>query len=337
MQVSPTPLSLTVVICAHNAARRLPACLHSLAASTLPAHLWDVLVIDNASTDNTQHIALSEWKRSDVKLMVVVEPVPGQLNARMCGVRHAKGEIIVFVDDDNLVSEAYLEKVRAAFLRDNRVVVFGGRGIGRFEQEPPEWLGADPRYLAVGPQAKGSGYIALERGYVYGACSAFRRYRLQQIYQKGDGLECVGRTGAGLASGDDVEICLLILATGGVIYYDEDATFEHCIEARRLEWNYQIRLFEGFGTANAWLGLLRRQLLRHQGVTGRVKATIGYTLLQAFACTFLNLVFAIVPWSRLPKTKRTLNLRSFAAMCRAIRQRESSIELHQKVMALVQG
>lgn len=330
-------MHLTVIICAYNAANRLPACLQALALSTLKNDLWDVLVVDNASRDETALVAIREWRRSDVELRVVQESTPGLLHARQCGVRHSLGDVLVFVDDDNLLSPTYLEAVREAFLLDPHLAIFGGRGIARFEAESPPWVGNSPRYLAVGPQAESTGYISIERAYVYGAGSAFRKANIAWVYRNIHDLECTGRSGNVLTAGDDVEVCMRILAAGGKIYYNENATFEHGIEARRLEWGYQLRLFEGFGAANAWLGLLRRQLRRNEGPLARFRATLGYTLLQAAVCIALSLVFKVVPWCRMPQTKRTLHIRSFAAMCQAIFQRKSSLALHRKAVSLVRA
>lgn len=330
-------MHLTVIICAYNAAKRLPSCLQALARSTLRADRWDLIVVDNASIDGTAEVATKEWRASNVALTVLQESIPGLQHARECGVKHARGDVVLFVDDDNLVSSSYLESVQAAYVRDPALAVFGGRGIPRFETPPPLWVGPEPRYLAVGPQAKQSGYITVMRGYVYGACSAFRRHMLQEIYTRSEELGCVGRKANLLSAGDDVEVCLRLFAAGGKIYYDADATFEHCIEARRMTWEYQLRLFEGFGAANAWLGLLRRQLRRNMGLIDGLKASLAYTLAQAVACSLFSLVFKIVPWGRLPQTKRTLHLRSFAAMCYMISQRKSNAALHQKAVLLMRG
>ena len=90
------PPGLSVCICTHNGARRLPAVFDCLAAQTAPAALWELLVIDNASTDDTAAVATAQLDPFGSRARVVSEPEPGLMFARRRAALAARGEIICF-------------------------------------------------------------------------------------------------------------------------------------------------------------------------------------------------------------------------------------------------
>src|SRR5687768_534263 len=91
---------VSVVICTHNGAARLPAVLSHLAAQQAEVP-WEVVVVDNASTDDTAQVATRHWQAQAAPLRVVSEPQLGLSNARRRGLDAAAYPIVAFVDDDN--------------------------------------------------------------------------------------------------------------------------------------------------------------------------------------------------------------------------------------------
>ena len=113
------PLSISVVVCAHNEARWLGACLHSVLAQTRPAD--EVLVVDNASTDGTR--AAAESIRG---VRIVDEPRKGLVVARETGRRQATGDLLVYLDADCRAPLAWLERVERRFSADRNLVALSG-------------------------------------------------------------------------------------------------------------------------------------------------------------------------------------------------------------------
>ncbi len=112
-------LKLSVIVCAHNEARYLAACLHSLLAqSRLPD---DILVINNASTDETRAVA-----EQIPGVRVVDEPRKGLVVARETARRLAAGDILVYLDADCRAPLTWLERIAARFTRDPRLVALSG-------------------------------------------------------------------------------------------------------------------------------------------------------------------------------------------------------------------
>src|SRR5690349_6454715 len=96
---------VSVVICSYNGAQRIPATLRHLAEQDAPGELpWEVVVVDNASTDGTAERAQVVWSdQSTVPLRLVSEPRPGLMHARERGLHESTYNVVTFVDDDNWV------------------------------------------------------------------------------------------------------------------------------------------------------------------------------------------------------------------------------------------
>ncbi len=108
-------LMISVIVCAHNEAFYLPACLHSLLAqSRLPD---EIIVVNNASSDATGDVA-----RAIPGVRVLDEPRKGLTVARESGRAIAEGELLVYVDADCRAPLAWLEHVERRFLRDGTLL-----------------------------------------------------------------------------------------------------------------------------------------------------------------------------------------------------------------------
>ena len=109
---------LSVIVCAHNEARFLPACLHSLLAQTRVPD--EIVVVNNASTDETRAVAQIPY------VYVVDEPRKGLVVARETGRRAATGDILVYLDADCRAPLAWLERVERRFLRAPTLIALSG-------------------------------------------------------------------------------------------------------------------------------------------------------------------------------------------------------------------
>jgi glycosyltransferase involved in cell wall biosynthesis len=113
------PLTIAVVVCAHNESRLIPACLHSLRAQTRAPD--EVLVVDNASTDDTASVA-----RAVPGVRVVGEPTKGLVVARETARRATACDVLAYIDADCRAPITWLERVEAHFGGDSRRVAVTG-------------------------------------------------------------------------------------------------------------------------------------------------------------------------------------------------------------------
>jgi glycosyltransferase involved in cell wall biosynthesis len=139
-------MQASVVICTRNPRPDVfPRVLAALASQTLPAVDWQIVVIDNGSTPP---VSVTPPPGSP-SMRVVVEPQPGLTLARIRGIRESRGDLIVFVDDDNLLDPNFLKTALRVAASFPQIGVFGGRISGEFEVAPPGWLAPFLPHMAL--------------------------------------------------------------------------------------------------------------------------------------------------------------------------------------------
>lgn len=129
---------ISVIIPTRNRAEFLSATLESLIAQTLSSDAFEVLVIDNGSTDDTTTIARSFVSQLP-QLRYLHEPEPGLHAGRHKGMLAARGDVLVFADDDIEALPTWLSSIRDAF-SDPTVAMAGGNNLPCFTGPPPGWL-----------------------------------------------------------------------------------------------------------------------------------------------------------------------------------------------------
>lgn len=137
---NPNPVRQTVILCTYNRARDLMRALESLAAQRVPAsENWEILVVDNGSTDNTREITESFCEKYPGRFRYFCEPHPGKSYALNTGIREARGELLAFTDDDATFAPDWLPNLTAP-LRNGEWAGTGGRTLPSQAFIPPRWL-----------------------------------------------------------------------------------------------------------------------------------------------------------------------------------------------------
>src|SRR5882762_10192174 len=130
---------ITIAICTFNRAESLRRSLDSLVAMRMPHDLaWELIIVNNNSTDHTDYV-INEYL-DHLPLRPESEPQPGQSNARNRAIDAAKGDYIVWTDDDVVVDAGWLTAYVEAFRRWPEVAVFGGRITPRYEAPVEKWV-----------------------------------------------------------------------------------------------------------------------------------------------------------------------------------------------------
>lgn len=242
---------ISVVICCYNSELRIPKVLTCLQNQKFKSEInWEVLVVDNASTDRTGAVSKECWTLPGVELRIVNEPNPGISHARRRGFEDAHLEIISFVDDDNWVEEEWVQKVYDTMYSDMEIGILGGNGTAAFDETPPAWFSSYERSYAVGPQGTISGERSTS---LYGAGLNIRKSTWDKLQENGFKFQLTGRKGKLLSSGEDSELCLAVILSGQKLYYRSDLTFYHFMPPGRLTWEYLVKLTESFSRAEVIL------------------------------------------------------------------------------------
>lgn len=129
---------ISVVIPTRNRADLLAPALESILKQDLARSGFEVLVIDNGSTDDTQHV-INHYKSQLANLSGIYAPEPGLHTGRHAGMRAAEGDILVFADDDIEALPTWLSSIDTAF-KDPCVAMVGGNNYPFYLRTPPDWL-----------------------------------------------------------------------------------------------------------------------------------------------------------------------------------------------------
>ena len=254
-------MRVSVVICTYNGSTRIQSTLQALSrcAADFPV---EIVIVDNNSNDGTADVAQQVWaacnnQRFDFR--VVRETEPGLTFARRAGIRAARGDIVVFCDDDNWLSPDYL-KLAVEIMADPAIGAAGGQSEPEIEGPIPTFIYSHGFGYALGVQGLASGDVTQKRGYLWGAGLTVRRADMMRLYDCPGFPVMTGRTGKKLSAGDDFEICAGLILLGLQLHYDHRLRLRHCIPRERLSPEYLSRLYSGFQEQEAGLryyGLLK--------------------------------------------------------------------------------
>jgi glycosyltransferase involved in cell wall biosynthesis len=251
---------ISVVISTHNPdIHRLERTLRAVTAQTLDAELWELVLVDNASTKPVR-IDKIPWSRGERRQ--IREEKLGLIYGRLAGIRASKGGLLVFVDDDNELAPDYLQAAMAVF--DDREAL----GIAGGVMEP-EWCDAEPETWAsefvdgfarrnFGTTSRVASKMICPSGLPefspMGAGMVARRAALTSWVAQAEFSTVTGRRGAELASCEDTDMVLMAFASGWSIGYFPELRLRHLIPAHRLHANYLARLYHDHN--KCWVELL---------------------------------------------------------------------------------
>jgi glycosyltransferase involved in cell wall biosynthesis len=241
-------VEVSFVVCTHNGGDRVVRVVHDLVRRT-KAYNAETLVVDNASDDGAvNNISSSSGVR------VVREEKIGLAHARRAGLSAARGEIVVFVDDDNILLDGWAETLVHVFADDPTVAACGGYGIACLPPiAVPSWFSHWHRIFAVGSQAESGSDVSSSTRHLWGAGLAVRKSAVAELFAHGFRFRTSGRTGSRLLSGEDSELCFALRLRGWSLRYEPQLVFLHLLTESRFDSRYLIRLHAGFGASSVML------------------------------------------------------------------------------------
>jgi glycosyltransferase involved in cell wall biosynthesis len=256
---------VSIIICSHNGELRVPTTLSHLRAQIPPRIPWEVVLIDNASEDDTAKVAVSCWADGPVPLRVVNEAKLGLQHARERGLREAKYDFLGFVDDDNWVAQDWVLVAHDTLASDPALGAEGSVCNPVFELPEPKWFRVFHSSYAILTDSDLVQYREPE--YLSGAGLCLRKYAWTQLIQQGFRSLMTDRFGTQLSGGGDTELTSAIRLAGWKIRVEPRLRLKHFMPAERLTWSYLRRLQRGY-TAS--------QVLLDAYSTHNVSMTLGF-------------------------------------------------------------
>ncbi|MEH1925329.1 hormogonium polysaccharide biosynthesis glycosyltransferase HpsE [Nostoc sp.] len=242
-------LDVSVAIPAYNGATRLPKILDKILTQTGVEKLnWEIIIVDNNSSDNTSEVIENYQKIYDGRCHIryFLEPEQGAAFARLRAVREARGQLIAFLDDDNLPDPNWLSEAYNFGLNHPQAGAWSGQIHGDFEVKPPENFERIQAFLAIrehgsNPHLFDADNLRLPPG----AALVVRKEVWSENVPLRPNLS--GKLPGILVQGDDYEPLLYIHYAGWEIWYNPTMHTYHQIPRWRFERDYLLTLARGCG------------------------------------------------------------------------------------------
>lgn len=244
--------ALTVILCTRDPhPGRLARTLAGLAAQTLDVSAWELLLIDNGSSPALAAASLPAPGPALANLRIVPEPAPGLTPARLRGIAEARGDILVFVDDDNVLAPGHLASALAAFHDSPRLAAAGGPIHPEFETPAPAWTreflgllalhdhGPAPLLASGGPDAPYPAFAPPGAGLCVRRPAALA---YASAVASDPARAALDRRAGRLTSGGDNDLVFTALHSGGDVAYLPALSLVHLIPSGRLAPDYLARL-----------------------------------------------------------------------------------------------
>jgi glucosyl-dolichyl phosphate glucuronosyltransferase len=246
---------ITIIICTYNRADILEECLHSLAHQTLNHQTYDVLVIDNNSTDNTHAIA-HKFAMEYANFRVVKETRQGLSHARNRGYQESSTPWVSYVDDDAKAYPNYVE--RALWVIEHfDFDCFGGIYYAWHKYGRPRWLPA-----GFGDKPKIQEEVGLmEEGFASGGVIVFRKNVLAQL---GGFPTELGMKGNKISYGEETYLQIKMREKGYKLGFDPELKIDHLVAKYKLNpwWHVKSHFKRGETSWDTFGNLSQTALLR---------------------------------------------------------------------------
>lgn len=234
-------MKLSIIIATYNRAESLIRALNSIAEQGADPSLWEAVVVNNNSTDNTAQ-AVEEFisAHKELNLRLVAEPKQGLSNARNGGIAAAKGAILAFVDDDQTLVPTFVQSYIDFFDTNPCAMVAGGAVIPQYQHSYPQWMPALLEQMIANPIAERASVSTFKRGRIpAGGNMVFRR----EIFDRyGLFNPKLGRNGKSLIGGEESDLFARLRREGVALYFVPKAAIYHHIPDAKLTVEYIERL-----------------------------------------------------------------------------------------------
>ncbi|HWI25915.1 MAG TPA: glycosyltransferase [Stellaceae bacterium] len=244
-----------MIVCTHNRGELIERCLQAVIREAKnTCALGEIVVVDNASTDSTRERIEGHVRETGNGPPIRYDFVP---EANLClarnrGITLAEGEILIFLDDDAFPVSGWLASCLDAFEKFPKACAVGGEVRPLLQTSAPLWFRPPLSGLYTITDFGGTDIRAFpRRRHPVGANMAFRRH----VFDHWRFSTLLGRSGAGLMSGDEAELFAAVDRGGGEVLYVPAMAVDHLIHSDRLTEKWVRRRFFFDGVSRAGMRL----------------------------------------------------------------------------------
>jgi glycosyltransferase involved in cell wall biosynthesis len=249
-------MDFSVIICTYNRSHNLPNCIDYLARQQGVENFdWEVLIVDNNSSDNTRQVVEDLARKSPLRLRYVFEPQQGLNYARNRGIEESDSRYFCYVDDDILVDPHWLAALYQA-LETKDADAVGGRIHLDPDIKLPPWITPEVQGF-LGYQDYGEEPFMMDgkSQYPYGGNMSINRRVVDRIgmFNPKLGRKGEGRSRNELFKGAETDYFHRLAATGNArIYYEPGAIVYHQVLPHQLERKYLLTIHYNAGFQKAF-------------------------------------------------------------------------------------
>lgn len=234
-------MDISVIVCTHNRCELLWETLQSLMSQDYPVQDYEVIVVDNQSTDGTRDVVYKFMKKGGdgssnligedrVQVRYIFEEKIGLSNARNRGIAESRGDIVAFIDDDAIAERFWLSKLMNVYREEKDAVCVGGGVIAEWKIPKPGWW--HPHLNIVSKFEYGDARTILRYPvFPIGTNISFKK---NTVVNAGMFDTNLGRIGSKLSGYEEVDVCVKLQKVGQPIYYEPRAIVYHIVDGERL-------------------------------------------------------------------------------------------------------
>lgn len=240
-------VKISVVVCTYNRAHLLPVCLKSLVNQTLDKRYFEVIIVDNNSTDKTQEVA-NKFLSTYPNFYTLFEKRQGLSYARNRGYLESKGKFIAYIDDDAKADKDWLKKILYAF--ENVIPqpsAVGGKILPYYLSEKPDWF-LDVYELRTWGDKEG--FLQLPRA-PYGFSGSNMAFPKTILIKYGGFPVDLGMKGNKMRFGEEAALFYRIYQDSPYFWYDPEIKVEHLVPERNMKLWYRIKRTYKIGISSA--------------------------------------------------------------------------------------
>ncbi len=277
-----THYKATVAICTFNRAKLLELCIASIAKLDFPFNEFEVVIVDNNSTDNTAELCKrigSLYPQLNCRYVLETQQGVGFTRTRCA--TEAQGQVIAYIDDDCLADENWLKRIVAFYDATPQAMSSGGRIVPKFLVPVADWFG---KYFwgLIGNYDQGPKIFRMQGvRYPSGANMHFRKTAFEK-YGYFDG--SLGRSGKSLMAGEEKAMYLKLIKANEQVFYLPDVVVYHHVEGNKFDKQYVRRHSMGIGGSERIMnkGSLLKLSLKFLEYVAKLGYAMAYGMLYLF-------------------------------------------------------